>query len=355
MAHPLLHLTADLIDMPSVSFEEQAIADWFEAELRAVPGLEVTRVGDNVVARTNLGRPFRLALGGHLDTVPVNDNGTARIEGQVLHGLGASDMKGGLAVMLELARRVTEPAIDVTYVFYAREEVAIEHNGLRELFATVPELLAADVAILGEPTDAVIEAGCQGTMRAKVTMRGTRAHTARPWMGRNAIHRIGALLTALEDLPFRTPVIDGCEFREAVQAVFIDGGVAGNVVPDAASVTINHRFAPDRSAAEAEAYLRSVVEPFMEDGDTFEVTDMSPGAKPDLRHPVMASFIGRNDILVRAKLGWTDVAFFAEQGIPAVNFGPGDATLAHTQQEHLNEIPLVMAYQALEELLRTGV
>ncbi len=355
MAHPLLHLTADLIDMPSVSFEEAGIADWFEAELRKIPGLEVVRVGDNVVARTNLDRPFRLALGGHLDTVPVNNNGTARIEGQVLHGLGASDMKGGLAVMLELARSVTEPAIDVTYVFYAREEVAIEHNGLRELFAEVPELLAADVAILGEPTDAVIEAGCQGTMRAKVTMRGTRAHTARPWMGRNAIHRLGALLAALEDLPFRTPVIDGCEFREAVQAVFVDGGVAGNVVPDQASVTINHRFAPDRSAAEAEAYLRSIVEPFIDDGDSFEVTDMSPGAKPDLRHPVMASFIGRNDILVRAKLGWTDVAFFAEQGIPAVNFGPGDATLAHTQQEHLNEIPLVMAYRALEELLRTGV
>ncbi len=355
MVHPLLQLTADLIDMPSVSFEEGPIADWFEAELSKVPGLEVTRIGDNVVARTNLNRKFRVALGGHLDTVPVNNNATARIEGQVLHGLGASDMKGGLAVMLELARTVTEPMVDVTYVFYAREEVAIEHNGLRELFEKVPDLLAADVAILGEPTDAVVEAGCQGTMRAKITLRGARAHTARPWMGRNAIHRMGALLATLDDLPFREPVIDGCKYREALQAVFIDGGVAGNVVPDAASVTVNHRFAPDRTPAEAEAYVRSVVAPFMEEGDTLELTDMSPPARPDLRHPLMASFIGRNDILVRAKLGWTDVAFFAEQGIPAVNFGPGDATLAHTQQEHLNEVPLVMAYQALEELLRTGV
>ena len=355
MTHPLLQLTADLVDMASVSFQEGPIASWFEAELRAIDGLEVTRVGDNVVARTNLDRKYRVALGGHLDTVPVNNNARARIEGQVLHGLGSSDMKGGLAVMLELARTVREPAVDVTYVFYAREEVALEHNGLRELFEKTPELLAADVAILGEPTDAVLEAGCQGTMRAQVTLRGARAHTARPWMGRNAIHRLGALLSALEAYEHRTPVIDGCEFREAMQAVFVEGGVAGNVVPDSATVTVNHRFAPDRSPAQAEAYVRSIIEPYMEASDTFEVTDMSPPAKPDLHHPLMAAFIGRNDLIVRAKLGWTDVAFFAEQGIPAVNFGPGDATLAHTQQENLNEIPLIMTYQALEEFLRTGV
>jgi len=341
--------------MSSVSFDEAAIADWFETQLRAVDGLEVVRVGDNVVARTNLDRQYRVALGGHLDTVPENDNGTARIEGQVLHGLGASDMKGGLAVMLELARTVVEPAVDVTYVFYAREEVALEHNGLRELFAEVPELLAADVAILGEPTDGVVEAGCQGTMRARVTLRGARAHSARPWMGRNAIHRLASLLSAIDSLPARKPVIDSCEFREAVQAVFVEGGVAGNVVPDEAVLTINHRFAPDRSAQEAEDFLRRVCAPHMEDGDSFEVTDMSPGAKPDLRHPLMAIFLGRNNLTVRAKLGWTDVAFFAEQGIPAVNFGPGDPTLAHTQEENLNEIPLVLTYKALEDLLRNGV
>ena len=192
-------------------------------------------------------------------------------------------------------------------------------------------------------------------MRFRVTMGGARAHTARPWMGRNAIHRLGGLLDALDGYEHRTPVIDGCEFREAMQAVHVEGGVAGNVVPDAASVTINHRFAPDRTPDEAIAHAKAFVAPFLEEGDTFEVTDMSPPAKPDLRHPVMASFLGRNDILVRAKLGWTDVAFFAEQGIPAVNFGPGDATLAHTQQEHIHETPLRMAYAALEELLTTGV
>ena len=188
-----------------------------------------------------------------------------------------------------------------------------------------------------------------------MTLRGTRAHSARPWMGRNAIHRLASLLSALEALATRKPVIDGCEFREATQAVFVEGGVAGNVVPDEATVTINHRFAPDRSAQEAEDFLRRVCAPHMEDRDGFEVTDMSPGARPDLRHPLMATFLGRNDILVRAKLGWTDVAFFAEQGIPAVNFGPGDPTLAHTQGENLNEVPLVMAYQALEDLLTNGV
>lgn len=355
MAHSLLQLTADLIDMPSVSFEEEAIADWFESELRSIDGLDVTRLGDNIVARTNLGRDYRIALGGHLDTVPPNNNATARIAGEVVHGLGASDMKGGLAVLLELARTVTAPAVDVTYVFYAREEVALEHNGLRELFEHAPHLLQADVALLAEPTDAVVEAGCQGTMRAKVTLRGKRAHSARPWMGRNAIHRLASLLSALEALATRKPVIDGCEFREATQAVFVEGGVAGNVVPDVATVTINHRFAPDRSPQEAEDFLRRVCAVHMEEGDSFEITDMSPGAKPDLRHPVMATFLGRNDILVRAKLGWTDVAFFAEQGVPAVNFGPGDPTLAHTKGENVNEVPLVMAYQALADLLVNGV
>ena len=353
--HPLMQLTADLIDVPSESFKEAGLAHWLHGELSGIDGLEVTRVGDNVVARTNLGRKHRVAIGGHLDTVPANDNATARFEGDLLYGLGASDMKGGLAVMIALAHNVTEPAVDVTYVFYAREEVALEHNGLRELFAEVPEQLEADVAILGEPTGAVVEAGCQGTMRAVVTFAGKRAHTARPWMGKNAIHRLGGLLSALEAYEHREPVIDGCTYREAMQAVFVDGGVAGNVVPDSAAVTINHRFAPDRSSEEAEAHMRLVIEPFMDDGDTFEVVDLSPAAKPDLRHPLMASLIGRNNLIVRAKLGWTDVAFFAEKGIPAVNFGPGEATLAHTKNEHLEATKLIGTYAALEELLKTGV
>ena len=356
MTHPLMQLTADLIDVPSESFNEAALTHWLHAELTGIPGLEVIRIGDNIVARTNLDRQYRVAIGGHLDTVPENGNGTARFEGEhKLYGLGASDMKGGIAVMIELARNITEPAVDVTYVFYAREEVALEHNGLRELFAEIPEYLTADVAILGEPTGAVVEAGCQGTMRAVVTLKGQRAHTARPWMGRNAIHRLGGLLSALEAYEHREPTIDGCTYREAMQAVFVDGGVAGNVVPDAAKVTINHRFAPDRSSSEAEAHMRSVIEPFMDEEDTFEIVDLSPAAKPDLRHPLMASLVGRNNLVVRAKLGWTDVAFFAEQGIPAVNFGPGEATLAHTKNEYIEATRLIGTYAALEDLLTAGV
>ena len=355
MTHPLMQLTADLINVPSESFHEAQLAHWLHAELTGIEGLEVIRVGDNIVARTNLDRKFRVAIGGHLDTVPANDNATARFEGDTLYGLGASDMKGGIAVMIELARTVTNPAVDVTYVFYAREEIAIEHNGLRELFAEIPEYLQADVAILGEPTGAVVEAGCQGTMRAKITFKGQRAHTARPWMGRNAIHRLGGLLEALELYEHREPVLDGCTYREAMQAVFVEGGVAGNVVPDSATVTVNHRFAPDRSSEEAEAHMREVVAPFIDEGDTFEVVDMSPAAKPDLRHPLMASLVGRNNLIVRAKLGWTDVAFFSEQGIPAVNFGPGEATLAHTKNEYIEAANLIGTYAALEDLLVTGV
>jgi len=320
-----------------------------------VPWLTVDRVGDNVVARTELARPHRLLLGGHLDTVPANDNARARIDGSTLWGLGASDMKGGLAVMLTLAETVAAPAVDVTYLFYAREEVAFEHNGLRELFAQRPELCRADLALLGEPTDGVVEAGCQGTMRFRVELAGTRAHTARPWMGRNAIHRLGGVLSILAAYDARTPVIDGCEYREALQAVSVEGGVAGNVVPDTAVVLINHRVAPDRTLAEAEAHVRAVLAPALEDGDTVEVVDAAAPAPPALRTPLLAALVGRYDLQVRAKLGWTDVSFFAEHGTPAANFGPGDATLAHTRDERVERVALDACHALLSRLLTDGL
>jgi succinyl-diaminopimelate desuccinylase len=347
----LLRLTADLVAMPSESFDEAAITDWLEAELQTCPHLVVTRVGDNLVARTELGREHRVVLGGHTDTVVANGNAEARIDGDTLWGLGSTDMKAGVAIMVELARSVADPVVDVTYVFYAREEVSIAHNGLRELFATVPDLLTGDVAVLGEPTGGTIEAGCQGTMRAAITLRGTRAHTARPWMGRNAIHRLGALLGALAAYEPRRPVVDGCEYHEAIQAVEIGGGVAGNIVPDEATVTVNHRFAPDRTPDQATEQLRSVVEPFLDDGDTFAVTDMSPPARPGLDHPLFRRMIDRSQLTVRAKLGWTDVAFFSEHGVPAVNLGPGDATLAHTADERVERAPIESTYATLHGLL----
>ncbi len=340
----LLALTADLVDRRSVSFEEGPFADWLEADLRAHAHLEVTRVGDNVIARTNLGRPERLLLVGHTDTVPVVDaddlpggtNGRAHIEGDTLWGCGSADMKGGLAVFLDIARSVPAPRVDLTFVFYAREEVAASENGLIEIQAERPDLLEGDAAILGEPTDGVIEAGCQGAIRVELRLTGARAHTARPWMGRNAIHRLGPVLDVLAAYEARTPTIDGCTYRESVQAVHVEGGVAGNVVPDEVTLRIHHRFAPDRTADEAADFLRSLLDDFIEEGDDFRVTDSSPACPPSLTHPLLRQLRDDGDLEVRAKLGWTDVARFAELGIPATNFGSGDPTIAHTKHEHLH-------------------
>jgi len=354
MAGPdLLARTAALVDIPSVSHDEARLTEHIEAELRALGHLEVTRVGANLVARTQLGRTSRLLLAGHTDTVPVNGNATARIEGDVLWGLGAADMKGGLAVMLALAEAVPEPLLDVTWVFYAGEEVSAEHNGLGHLMRDRPDLLAADVAILGEPTGGEIEAGCQGTMRLEVTVRGTRAHTARPWMGRNAVHRLGAVLRAVDAFPERRPVLDGCEYREALQAVAVSGGVAANVVPDLASVTLNRRFAPDRTPAEAEAEVRALLAPALEDGDEVSVVDMAAAAAPGLDHPVLRALIDDHALPVRAKLGWTDVARFAAAGIPACNLGPGDPTVAHMADERVDRSSLDRTYAVLHAVLTT--
>jgi len=350
----LLALTADLIDIPSVSRDEAAITAWLEDELRARPWLDVTRVGDNLVARTELGHSRRLVLAGHTDTVPANGNERSRIVDDTLHGLGASDMKGGLAVMLHAARTIADPAVDVTYVFYAREEIAAAESGLGELFERRPDLLVGDVALLGEPTDGTIEAGCQGTMRLRLRLVGARSHTARPWMGRNAIHRLAGVLDRLEHYEERRPVIDGCEYREALQAVGVEGGVAANVVPDAVTLTINHRFAPDREPAEAEAHVRALLAPFLADGDELDVVDVAGAAAPALDHPLLAALVARHDLEVRAKLGWTDVARFAAHGVPAANFGPGDATIAHMADERVSRAQLERVWTATEDLLRHG-
>jgi succinyl-diaminopimelate desuccinylase len=347
----LVARTAELIDIPSVSHDERAITDRIEAELRSVPWLTVDRIGDNVIARTTLDRAMRVVLAGHTDTVPVNDNDHSRLDGDTLWGLGAADMKSGLAVMLDLATTVAEPAVDATYVFYAGEEVAAEHNGLRHVVQERPDLLQGDVAVLGEPTDAEIEAGCQGTMRVDVVLAGERAHSARPWMGRNAIHRLGRLLALVEAWPGREPVVDGCRYREAVQAVMVEGGIAGNVVPDRARVVINHRFAPDRDEAAAEAWLRELLAPALETGDTVDVVDLAVGARPGLDHPLFAGLIARNELEVRAKLGWTDVARFTALGMPAVNLGPGDPLLAHTHDERVTRAQLERTWVILRDLL----
>ena len=348
----LLLATAQLVDVASVSHDEQAITDAIERRLRKVPWLQVDRVENNLVARTAFGRSQRVILAGHTDTVAANGNEHARVEGDRLWGLGSADMKSGLAVFLDLACAVSAPAVDLTFVFYACEEVAAKFIGLAQLFRSRPDLLAGDVAILGEPTNAIIEAGCQGTLRGELTVSGERAHTARPWMGRNAIHRLGPVLDRLHGYVERRPTIDGCTYREAIQAVRVEGGVAGNVVPDRVTLTINHRFAPDRTIDQAVEHVRDVIgTELFDDGAMFELTDAAAGASPSLGHPLLARLRAATGSDPQAKLGWTDVAFFAAHGIPAVNFGPGDPTITHTAGEFVERSEIDAVSAALRSLI----
>jgi succinyl-diaminopimelate desuccinylase len=326
-------LTENLVNIESVSLGETEIADAIAEALGGLDHLTVSRHGNTLVARTDLGHAERVVIAGHIDTVPVNDNLPARRDGELLRGLGTCDMKGGVAVGLRLAAGVPSPNRDVTYVFYEAEEIEAERNGLHLLSRTDPDLLEADFAILMEPSNGVVEAGCQGTIRVEVSTTGERAHSARSWMGVNAIHAAKPILDILDDYEPRKPVIDGLEFHEGLNAVFISGGVAGNVLPDRCVVTVNHRFAPDRSADEAEAWLRELFA-----GYDIRVTDKSPGALPGLSVPAAAAFLDAFGGEVNPKFGWTDVARFTALGVPAVNYGPGDPLLAHKQEEH---VPIV--------------
>jgi succinyl-diaminopimelate desuccinylase len=346
-----VELTAALVDIPSVSGAEKNLADLVELALREqAPHLEVVRDGNAVLARTNLGRTRRVVLAGHLDTVPVNDNLPSRRSGTgddaVLYGCGTVDMKGGDAALLNVAATVTEPRYDLTFLFYDCEEVEAERNGLNRIEGGRPEWLAGDLAIVGEPSNATIEAGCQGTIRVEIQVDGQRAHTARAWMGRNAIHAAEPILRVLSEYEPRQPEIDGLRYREGLQAVGITGGVAGNVVPDSCAVTVNHRFAPDRSLADAEAHLRDLFAGF-----DLTVVDASPGALPQLREPAAAELVRAAGGAPVAKLGWTDVARFAARGLPAVNFGPGDPSLSHTKEEHVAEASIRHCALVLHQFL----
>jgi succinyl-diaminopimelate desuccinylase len=348
----LLSLTAALVAVPSVSRSEASLADAVEARLRErAPKLEVTRVGDNVVARTRLGRDRRLVLGGHLDTVPANANETPRVEGDTLHGLGAADMKGGLAVLLALAEDLSERGHnarhDATLIFYVAEEIADEFNGLRDLFERRTDLVPGDLAILLEPTGGWVEAGCQGVVILRATFRGERAHTARPWTGVNAIGRAAPVLARVAAAEPGPVSVDGLEYRQALQVVRIDGGVANNVVPDACSFVVNRRFAPSLSVDAA----RREVEALLDGADEVEVVTSSPAAPPNLSSPLVAEFVGTLDLAVRPKLGWTDVARFASAGIPSLNYGPGDPAVSHTPHESVERESLDGCHAVLSYFL----
>ncbi|HSF97826.1 MAG TPA: succinyl-diaminopimelate desuccinylase [Ornithinibacter sp.] len=343
-------LTATVCDIESVSLDEQALADAVEAALRPLPHLEVTRIGNTVVARTGLGRAERVVLAGHIDTVPLTldpaNLPTRRVPargGEVLWGRGTVDMKGGVAVMLRVAHEVREPSRDITFVFYEAEEIDSVHNGLLHVQQQAPALLAdADFAVLLEPTDARVEGGCKGTLRAEVSTKGVAAHSARPWKGHNAIHDAGEILARLAAYEPVTRVVDELEFREALGAVLISGGTATNVIPDRCVVTVNYRYAPSLTEADAEAHVRQVFSGF-----EVAIVDNAGGARPGLHLPAAKAFIRALGLPVEAKQGWTDVARFSAIGVPAVNFGPGDPNLAHMDDE---QCP-VEQYAACEQAL----
>ncbi|MCI9889289.1 succinyl-diaminopimelate desuccinylase [Micrococcales bacterium 31B] len=348
----LLKLTRDVCDIESVSGNEKNLADAIEAALAPLAHLEMVRDGDAIVARTHLGRPERVVIAGHIDTVPLAGNLPTWVEGEgadaVLFGRGTCDMKGGVAMQLHCAAAVTAPSRDVTWVFYDLEEVESAKNGLGRLMRTHPDLLAGDFAILGEPTAGALEGGCKGTLRAELTLTGTAAHSGRAWIGDNAIHRAAPLLQRLAEYGSPVVEVDGLDYRECLSAVKIEGGIAGNVVPDRCVVTVNFRFAPNRTAAQAEADLRDYVGTLASE---FVLTDAADGARPGLQAGAAKSFkeaLGA-DVPVRAKQGWTDVARFSALGIPAVNFGPADPLKAHADDEHC---PVPQLYQCAEILRR---
>ncbi len=337
-------LTATLVDIPSVSTTEGLIADAIESALRSLGRFEVVRSGNSVLARTELRRPTRVLLAGHVDTVPIADNVPSRLDGDTLHGCGTTDMKSGDAMLLHIAATLETPSKDLTFGFYDCEEIEHERNGLTRIERELPDWLAADLAILGEPTNGQVEAGCQGTAMVAITVRGRRAHAARSWLGDNAIHSAAEVLERLRRFESREVEIDGCRYREGLNAVSISGGVASNVIADECTVKVNFRFAPDRDADAAVGLLKELF-----DGFQVDVLDVASGALPGLSAPAAAEFVQAAGGVAVAKYGWTDVARFAALGIPAVNYGPGDPSLAHTREEHVSRRQI----QQMTEVLRS--
>lgn len=342
----VVELTRELVNIESVSGNESELADRVEATLRAADHLEVVRVGNTVAARVQCGCDTRVIIAGHLDTVPVEGLLPARREAGELWGRGAVDMKAGVASQLILAVELDSPRVDVTWIFYDQEEVHADRNGLGHFAKAHPEWMKADFAVLGEPSNAGVEGGCNGTLRMTLTAHGKTAHSARPWMGDNAIHALAPALATLQAFEPETREVDGLAYRESLSAVGVAGGIAGNVVPDRAELTVNFRFAPDRAVADAVSYVAALFPGF-----DHEVTDSSPGARPGLTHPHALSLVNASGRPATPKYGWTDVARFSEMGIPAVNFGPGDAQLAHSAEERVAESEIEAAHHTLRTWL----
>src|SRR5689334_1211882 len=345
LAADVTTLTAALCDIESVSLDEAAICDAIEAALAPLEHLATTRIGNTLVARTDLGRAERVVLAGHIDTVPLTTdpaNLPTQRRGEELWGRGTVDMKGGVAVQLKAAL-VAEPSRDLTFVFYEGEEIDSQYNGLLHIHQQRPDLIEdADFAVLLEPTGSIVEGGCKGTLRAEVVTKGIAAHSARPWNGHNAIHDAAEVLARLAEYQPETVVVDGLEYREAMNAVGIAGGIAGNVIPDRCVVTVNYRYAPDKSEDDAAALVNQLFSGFV-----VTIKDNAGGARPGLDRPAAQAFVEALGVDVVAKQGWTDVARFAAMGVPAVNFGPGDPNLAHHDEERCPVPQLESAEAAL--------
>lgn len=347
-------LTRELCDIESVSGNEQALADAIEQALAQYPHLTVVRDGNALVASTNLGRDNRVIIAGHIDTVPVANNLPTKLMSfereQVIWGRGSVDMKAGVAVMLKLAATVIDPVVDISWVFYDQEEVEASKNGLGRLMRNQPDLIQGSFAILCEPTSAIVEGGCNGTLRAELSFSGVKAHSARPWMGENAIHKLSGALDFLSNYQPSEIEVDGLLYKESLSAVFVNGGIATNVIPDLATLTVNYRFAPSKSEAKAASYLKSLFA-YCE----IKVVDSAPGAKPGLQSLEAKAFIAAVETTVHPKYGWTDVARFSALGIPAVNYGPGDPNKAHADDESLPASQIYACESGLRNFLTSNL
>ena len=342
----LSKLTLDLVNISSVSKDEKSIADSIAEALKKYSHLKITRVNNSIVAQTNFGNKQRVVIAGHIDTVPANNNFPGKINDSEVIGLGSVDMKSGIAVALKLASEITSSNYDVTYLFYESEEIETKFNGLELITKQQKDLLDCDFAILMEPTNGILEVGCQGSLRFEVSTSGKRSHSARWWNGENAIHKTNKILEILNNYKSREPEIDGHKFREGLQAVKVNGGIAGNVVPDSVTVSINHRFAPDTSIDQATQNMKTLFKDF-----NFQLVDAANAAPTGLSNPLIKEFVSNIGKNIAPKFGWTDVARFANAGIPAINFGPGDPNLAHHPEEKVLISQIIDVHESLKKWL----
>jgi succinyl-diaminopimelate desuccinylase len=325
-------LALALVDIRSVSGEEQALTGWLARQVGAQPHLEVVHEqGDALVF--GLGGSPEVLIAGHSDTVPEQGNLPGRLADGFLHGLGAADMKGALAVMLALAGELgsRRPALNPQFVIFGGEELPQSNGVLGKLFGTCPSLLEARLAVMMEPTANRLQAGCLGNIKAELVFEGVAAHSARPWLGRNAIHdAIGALQGPVSLEPYDV-VLEGLRFREVLSVTEIHGGIANNVIPDQVVCGLNFRYAGSRSPAQAEARLRELV------GTTGKLTVIgnAPSAPVPAGNDLLDRLRQAGDLPMEPKQAWTPVAEFAAHGLDAINFGPGDPRMAHRRDERI--------------------